>query len=208
MAEERGTTTQRVRNRWGEGDRLRGEILEGASRLLSELGASDALTIRGVARAVGITAPSIYRHFADRDALVQGLLEHEFGRLREMMRAADENTDPQDVVGRVRAQLRAYFDFAIANPGHYRLMLGSGPHRSKPGEHTGPIAEVVDSLTTAFARCEQAGYRFRLDSAYRAASVVFVSIHGRVALLHSNYSEDHARGFGAFIDELISLVLA
>ncbi|MEK8169157.1 hypothetical protein NKH77_03075 [Streptomyces sp. M19] len=48
------------------------------------------------------------------------------------MREADERCDPEDVVGRVRAQVHAYCRFAVDSPGHYRLILNSGRHRA-PG---------------------------------------------------------------------------
>ena len=59
----------RRRNRRGEGDRLREEIITAASQMIGEAGDDSALTLRGVARRVGIAAPSIYRHFTDVDEL-------------------------------------------------------------------------------------------------------------------------------------------
>jgi AcrR family transcriptional regulator len=201
------TAPQRTRNRWGEGDRLRVEILDAASRLLSELGGEDGLTIRGVARAVGIAPASIYQHFSDRAALVQGLLDHEYGRLMTLMREADEALDPADVVGRVRAEIYAYCDFARDNPGHYRLMLSNGTTRRSPDERPeGPLRDVVDMLREAFGRCERAGHELRVPSD-RVAVVVFVSVHGRVALLHSR---DHQsdESLHPFVDDLFALVFA
>ncbi|HVV12195.1 TetR/AcrR family transcriptional regulator [Amycolatopsis sp.] len=194
----------RTRNRWGEGERLRGEILDAASRLLSGLGGEDGLTIRGVAREAGIAPASIYQHFTDRTALVRGLLEHEFGRLSTAMREADADTDPADVVGRVHAQLHAYCAFAIENPGHYRLILNNATGKTPAGPR-GPLTEVIAMLTAAFTRCLEAGHRLRVPSE-RAAILVFVGTHGRVALLHSNPSERSARSIHPFVDELLSLV--
>ncbi|MDN3354688.1 TetR/AcrR family transcriptional regulator [Actinomadura sp. DC4] len=205
MTDETGLTAQRVRNPWGQGDRLRTEILDAAVRLLSKLDGEEALTIRGLARAVGIAPASIYQHFADKAALVRGVVEYDYARLSAVMREADESvTDP---VGRVRAQMHAYCRFAIANPGHYRLMLGNrriaGPGGGRP---QGPLRSIVDSVVAAFERCERAGQRLRLP-ADRAAVMVFVGTHGRVALYHSNPQDDSADRILPFVDELISLVL-
>jgi AcrR family transcriptional regulator len=201
------TATQRTRNRWGEGDRLRVEILGAASRLLSELGGEDGLTIRGVARAVGIAPASIYQHFSDRAALVQGLLDHEYGRLTTLMREADEAVAAGDVVRRAHAQIDAYCDFALGNPGHYRLMLSNGATRSAPDARAeGPLVDVIDMLRVAFARCEEVGHKLRVPSD-RAAVLVFFGVHGLVALLHSGSTgqrpEEHLR---PFVDELFALV--
>lgn len=187
----------RVRNRWGEGDRLRGEILAAASKLLSELDGEDGLTIRGVARAAGIAPASIYQHFSDRASLVRGLLDHEFARLRESMRAAGADGD---VVGRVRAQIRAYCEFALENPGHYRLMMANGAARPD-----GPLLDIIDQLAAGFARCASSGYTLRV-SPERAAAVVFVGAHGRVALFHTVLDRRGPELIEPFMDELVSLV--
>jgi AcrR family transcriptional regulator len=205
VTDESGLAAQRVRNPWGQGERLRTEILDAAVRLFSELDGEEALTIRGVARAVGIAPASIYQHFADKAALVRGVVEYDYERLSAVMREADEGGT--DAVGRVRAQMHAYCRFAIANPGHYRLMLGNrrvaGPGGGRP---QGPLRSVVDAVIAAFARCEQAGRTLRLP-ADRAAVMVFVGTHGRVALYHSNPDADDPDRILQFVDELISLVL-
>lgn len=206
MPDDETIIEQRVRNRWGEGDRLRVEILEGAGRLLSELGGEDGLTIRGVARAVGIAPASIYQHFADRAALIDGLVDHEFGLLVKAMTAADESLDPADVMGRVRAQVHAHRDFADAKPGHYRLLFGKATRRAISGERPvkGPLFEVFTSLIAAFDRCEESGFTLRIASR-RAAALVFVSVYGRAALLDGvrvgRLDED-------FLDDLVSLIFA
>jgi AcrR family transcriptional regulator len=196
----------RTRNRWGEGERLRGEILAAAGRLLAELGGEDGLTIRGVARAVGIAPASIYQHFSDRAELVRGLLDHEYTRLRDSMCAAEESLGETDVVGRVRAQIHAYCTFAMENPGHYRLMLANGASRPDPGARAeGPLLDVIDRLAAGFERCVEAGHLLRVTPG-RAAAVVFVGAHGRVALFHSVLNRTGAELVEPFVDELISLV--
>ncbi|WP_020662231.1 TetR/AcrR family transcriptional regulator [Amycolatopsis benzoatilytica] len=196
----------RTRNRWGEGERLRGEILAAASRLLSELDGEDALTIRGVARAVGIAPASIYQHFSDRAALVSGLTQHEFGRLRTAMETAASEVPDGDAVGRVRALLHAYCRFAMANPGHYRLMTANGASRSAPDVRPrGPMVDVVDLITAAFSQCAEAGFALRVP-AERAGVIAFVGMHGRVALFHSQARRQSVELVVSFADELLELV--
>jgi AcrR family transcriptional regulator len=200
---------RRARNPRGQGERLRTEILAAAERLFSELGGEEALTMRGVARAAGIAPASIYQHFADKTALVRGVIEHDYGRLSAAMRQADESVTADDVVGRVKAQMHAYCTFAIDNPGHYRLMLS---HRRTPGQEPGPrpggpLLPIIDAVTAAFERCERAGERLRMPSD-RAAVMVFVGTHGRVALYHAEPAGGATDRVVAFVDELISLVFA
>jgi AcrR family transcriptional regulator len=199
---------QRTRNRWGHGERLRLEILDAACQLVAELGCEDALTIRGVARAVGIAPASIYQHFEDKAALVRGTIEHDYVRLSAAMRAADENTAAEDVVERVRAQLHAYCQFAIDNPGHYRLLLtGRYPTAPEEGQRrSSPLARIVELGEAAFERCERAGVRLRV-SPHRAAVMVFVAAHGRVALYHADPAAKSSDDVASFVDELISVLL-
>jgi AcrR family transcriptional regulator len=193
-------TSQRVRNPWGQGERLRLEILEAAARLLSELGGEEGLTIRGVARAAGIAPASIYQHFADKAALVKGLIEYDYQQLTAAMAAAEEQCPADAALDRVRAQMKAYCRFALDSPGHYRLMVNN-----RPTTRTGPLVDVVKGMIAAFERCEQAGVRLRVPPR-RAAVVVFVATHGRVALWHASEDPAQENLVLEFVDELISLV--
>jgi AcrR family transcriptional regulator len=208
MPDEIKAAAQRTRNPWGQGERLRTEILDAAGQLLSELGGEEALTIRGVARAAGIAPASIYQHFTDKAALVRGVIEHDYTRLSAAMRDADAAVPVGDTVGRVRAQMRAYCRFAIDNPGHYRLMLNRRrPTRPEAGQSArGELGAIIDAVAAAFDRCERAGQRLRVPSE-RAAVMVFVGAHGRVALYHSDPGAGGADSVLPFVDELISVVL-
>src|SRR5882757_7106539 len=86
-ARKTASTAPRGRNPRGQGERLRAEIVDAALRLLDELADDQALSLRAVAREVGIAATSVYIHFADRDALVLAALEHCYA---ELSRAADD----------------------------------------------------------------------------------------------------------------------
>src|SRR3954469_6780992 len=69
------TPPARGRNPRGQGERLREDIVSAALRMLDDLADDQALSLRAVAREVGIAATSVYIHFADRDALVLAALE-------------------------------------------------------------------------------------------------------------------------------------
>ncbi|MFD9698218.1 TetR family transcriptional regulator [Lentzea sp. NPDC059081] len=76
----RGESPRRRPNRKGEGGLLRAEIERAAMELLDELGSPEALTLRGVARAAGITGPAIYPHFAGLPELHARLRDRGDGR--------------------------------------------------------------------------------------------------------------------------------
>ncbi|MGW7001621.1 TetR/AcrR family transcriptional regulator [Streptomyces sp. NPDC054933] len=196
-----GATRRRVRNPWGHGERLRTEILEGASRLLGDLGTEDGFTLRGVAREVGIAPASIYGHFRDRSELIEAVLNHEYDRLIDLMSHAQSTVDASDPLGRLRAQLHAFCRYSMANPGHYRVMFGV---RFDEGGRA-PLWRVIRQLTAALTACELAGARLRLP-AERAAVTLLVGAHGTVALSQVRPGKDAEALVLDLVDELLSLV--
>lgn len=113
----------RQRNRRGQGDRLRGEILDAAHDVLVASERESAVTIRAVARQAGIAPQSCYLHFSTRDELLWALYEREFGRLRAVLEAVVTAGDaPRE---RLRACAHAYCAFAEDEPGAYGLLFQS-----------------------------------------------------------------------------------
>ncbi|GAA2843657.1 TetR/AcrR family transcriptional regulator [Crossiella cryophila] len=112
----------RARNRRGEGARLREEIVTAAVALLDETGDESAVTLRAVARQVGIAAPSIYRHFPDQPSIMLAVVQQAFDELEQLLRVArDAAEEPR---GRLFAVCLTYLGFAQLHPGRYRTMFG------------------------------------------------------------------------------------
>ncbi|PYE19094.1 TetR family transcriptional regulator [Williamsia limnetica] len=115
-------TVDRLRRRRsprGSGEQLRTEILEAATELLLSSGDESAVSIRAVANRVGVTPPSIYIHFADKDALIGEVVAHYFTRLDEVMRQAGAEHD--NTWEAAHAQGMAYVRFAVENAELYRV---------------------------------------------------------------------------------------
>ena len=105
----------------GSGDQLREEILDATTDLLLETGHAKSVSIRSVAQRVGVTSPSIYLHFADKDALLDAVCARYFERLDEVMQ---ECADHQPTtIERLRAQGLAYVRFAMQTPELYRIAI-------------------------------------------------------------------------------------
>lgn len=113
-------STPRLRYRRGEGALLRDDILEVASALFVELG-EEKLTMRVVAAAAGVSPPSVYLHFADKDELVLAVCKGLFAELDSILEAAVAGID--DPVEALRARLRAYVAFGVEHPEHYRVLF-------------------------------------------------------------------------------------
>ena len=88
-------TARHVRNPRGAGDRLRTDLIEAAGRLLREGATHDTLSLRAVARAVGIAATSVYLHFPDKFSLLLAVYQERFDELgRDLADAIGQETTP------------------------------------------------------------------------------------------------------------------
>ncbi len=112
---------KRARARRGTGELLRREIVEATRDLLAEAGDVDAVSIRAVAGRVGVTPPSIYLHFADKDALLDAVVTDVFAELDAVIVAAAEQATGKSPFAVLLAQGVAYVRFALEHREHYRV---------------------------------------------------------------------------------------
>jgi AcrR family transcriptional regulator len=117
---------RRSRNRRGEGTRLREEILTAAEELLLTTGDSDAVSMRLVAEAVGVTPPAIYQHFPDKTTLIWEVSARYFAALDHSIDKAVVGVS--DPIEELEVRGRAYVDFGRDNPEPYRVMFMMHPH--------------------------------------------------------------------------------
>jgi AcrR family transcriptional regulator len=185
------TTARRTRNRKGQGARLREEILEAASAQLAEVGDGDALTIRGVAAACGVTPPAVYQHFPDKAALLREVLEREFAGFEQRLHAAEASATDPCVALRRRCQ--EYLRFGAEQPGSYRVLFSArqlGPRGLElQPEQAHPGAAVLDDLLRAVERC-LVGRGRSTDETYVVALQLWTALHGMVDLRNSKPEMD------------------
>ena len=117
--------SRRTRARRGEGEKLREQILEASARLLLETGDEDAVSIRAVAEAVGVTPPSIYLHFEDKNELIFAICDRYFDELDRVTTEAGNGST--DLVDSLRLRGRAYVRFGLDNPEPYRVLFMRKP---------------------------------------------------------------------------------
>jgi AcrR family transcriptional regulator len=170
--------TARQRNPRGQGERLRDDIIEAASRLMADP-AAPPLTLRGVAREAGVAATSVYLHFADIESLVLAVADRRFGELIRLQDDARESgTDPCE---QVRAGCLAYCEFGLAHQGHYLVMFTNPlplPDEMTPEEFPG--RKAFQLLTDAVATC--IGSDPEDPEAFRTAQLIWQQLHGIVSL--------------------------
>lgn len=134
MLDDVPTARERVRAE------LTAEITDAARRQLAEVGAA-ALSLRAVAREVGLVSSAVYRYFPSRDDLLTRLIIDGYDALGATAEAADLPDD--DPRARWLAVCRAVRAWALAHPHEYALLYGSPvPGYSAP-QDTVPAATRV-----------------------------------------------------------------
>lgn len=118
---------------------LQTAIKETAWKQIAESGAP-TLSLRAIARELGITAPAIYNYFPRRDDLVTALIIDAYLSFGDSQLAARDAVPTDDLVGRLRAIGMAYRDWALTYPQRYLLIFGT----PIPG-YEGPLEKVLPS---------------------------------------------------------------
>jgi AcrR family transcriptional regulator len=167
--------TRRRRAQRGSGEQLRGEIIAVTKQLLDEGRSSDDITIRAVADAAGVTPPSIYLHFADKQQLLDAVVADVFSELdNAMVKAAADELTP---LGRLRAYGLAYVRFAVAHPEHYRLAM-----LDPCSEAELVVSSGFDHLQQTVTECFDAGI-FTRGTPLDVAFDCWAAAHGVASLL-------------------------
>ncbi|UFS96115.1 TetR/AcrR family transcriptional regulator [Nocardia huaxiensis] len=131
------TPTRRERRR----TETTAEIKEVALRLMAESGPG-AITLRAIAREMGMTANAVYSYFATRDELVTALIGDVYGELADRVLAARDAVPAADVAGRIMAWSCAFREWSLANPAGFRLIYGDPvPGYQAPEGGAAPDAE-------------------------------------------------------------------
>lgn len=165
----------------GSGEQLRDEILDATTDLLLETGHEKLVSIRSVAKRVGVTPPSIYLHFADKNTLLDAVCARYFERLDEVMQQMAR--DHASTVDRLWAQGMAYVRFALQTPELYRIATMGD---SRPGS---PVDLTLNS--SAFVHLRDSVQALMDEGIYPVGDATVMGLelltvaHGIAALLIS-----------------------
>jgi AcrR family transcriptional regulator len=168
---------RRQRARRGQGERLRTEIIDAASRMLAATGQVGELSLRAVAREVGVAATSIYLHFRSLDELILAVkirYFEEFGAA--LQRAADEAGEAP--LARVRARGHAYARYGLAHRGKYFVMFSS----EMVPAHLLPKATYLGFEVFDAVRQEIAAVTGSEEDSHLRGVHVWTALHGSVTL--------------------------
>lgn len=150
----------------GKRARRRAEIEQAipvlARRQLAEVGAA-SLSVRQIARELGMTSSAIYRYVADRDELLTRLIVESYGQLNDAAQTAHDAAGPEPRP-RVRAIVEAVRAWALDHPHDWALLYGSpvpdyhAPSDRTTGPGTAVSALMLRALSDAYAAGETVAF--------------------------------------------------
>jgi AcrR family transcriptional regulator len=150
---ESASRTVRARAR----EALTREIKEAARRQLAEAGAA-GLSLRAVARELGLASSAIYRYFASRDQLLTALIIDAFDAIGAAAGTADATCKHDDFRGRWMAVTHAVRAWALAHRHEYALVYGTPvPGYRAPTDTVAPAARITIALLSILRDASAAG---------------------------------------------------
>jgi AcrR family transcriptional regulator len=166
------TGTRRARERASTRER----IIEAALHVLESEGAS-ALTIRRIATDVEYSAPVVYQHFANKEALVLELVAHGH---RLMMAELEQAAAEPDIDRRMMQLASEYVRFAGEHPYLYQVMNGSDVDAQDRRRAAAAAIGVLEELLTAWSDA----YDVVLADVEEACDIVWGTLYGIASLGH------------------------
>ena len=160
---------------------LRDALVKAGMGLLEQR-TSQQLSLREVARTVGVSATAVYRHFPDKEALMRAMAGRGFVMLGEMQAGAAAGLDQPDAF--IAAGV-AYVRFALRNPAVFRVMFSCPPPRDlfseAPDEQAAPLQILRGNVAALVAPGEE---QIAVHEARKIASIsAWALVHGLATLL-------------------------
>lgn len=176
---------------------LRTAFLDAAERGLREHGA-DQISLRDLAREVGVSHAAPRRHFTDRQGLLDALAETGFVRLGDSLRSALAASEA-DFPSRVRSSVTAFTTFVTENSSLYELM-NSSKHRSGANEIVNAAEVAYRPVGTLIEEGQRLGL-LEAGNPERIGIVLFATAQGIATLVNGGMlSAD-------LLDELIEMAV-
>ena len=178
------------------------ELVVATARAQLERSDAPQLSLRAVARELGVTAPALYAYVEDKGELVAAVASEHFERLVDRFESITE-TDPLD---RVRAVSRAYVDHALESPALFRLMFRYPPSPTSGVDAFPPATRAFEVAAATTADAVAQGI-FQVDDVNLACLTMWAAMHGvaEVLLMGFGFDDDSAE---QFISNTIDTVLA
>lgn len=170
---------------------LRDALLDQALAGLRKHGAQD-LSLRDLARAIGVSQAAPYRHFRDKESLLAQLATQGYRELARAMRAALEQTSAAGASG-LQAAGVSYVQFAVSHPEQYRLMFGS--YRIEKLRHAELLTAANDAYSVLLETIREGvnSGELRNEPVEALAAAAWSIVHGLASLIIDKRLDAKAR---------------
>jgi AcrR family transcriptional regulator len=161
---------------------LRAELLSTAIEQLQDHGVDD-LSLRALAREIGVSQTAPYRHFSDKSELLAAMATHGYRNLLDALRAAAATTGdcPQE---QLLAFAETYVDYAAQNPQLFKLMFGPAVQPTgKYPELRKASRDTLQLVQDIMQHGVQSGAFRQVDDIAYMANAAWSSIYGLSTLL-------------------------
>lgn len=168
-----------------DGEHTRVRILGEARDLYLETGLVH-FSLREVARRVGVSAPAVYRHYDNKEALLRAVCTEGFRVFSDYLLAALGAKSPRERLARAAEQ---YLRFGLEHPHDYRFIFMSSPvdvRAIASGPRTPALAPTFQFLVDRVRECMQAHVLRRSDPE-EIATQIWAHVHGLVSLRVSGH---------------------
>jgi AcrR family transcriptional regulator len=190
MTTARAVRRRKPAHRYHHGD-LRRALVEEALRMIRSEGVG-AMTLRAIGARLGVSRTALYRHFADKQALLAEVGREGFRMLRLTTAEAWE-THGGGFAG-LEAMQEAYVRFAVTHPAHYRVIFGGVITPSSSDAELGAEgAGAFNVLVQALVSLQEQGLITR-DDPVTMARFVWARVHGTALLAIDGYLADDPEG--------------
>jgi AcrR family transcriptional regulator len=152
--------------------------LKTAVRLIAQTGDAEGLSIRTLSAEVGVTPPSIYRHFTDKATILRAVVEEQFADFTQRLDQAGQRS--RSPFASLRRRCQAYLHFAQEEPGRYRVLFSAaslGPANLGLTDQPHPGATSFYALVSSVQRCIEAGAKPGGDAQF-VAIMLWSTLHG------------------------------
>lgn len=188
---------------------LRNALIQGALKLMEKEG--ESFSLRDLTKRVGVSAPALYSHFADKEALLVAVAICGFDQLKdELQEAIGKVSEPEQ---QFTAMGQAYVKFGMDNPALYKLMFSGEElpaQRFKFPELQDAGNRAFQALTGMLEGMQKSGF-MRPGHVELDAFTIWAHVHGLASLIITGRVEcmgDHVEKMPVLpMDELVNLSL-
>lgn len=177
---------------------LRAALIRVALDMLERDGAA-GLSLRAVAKAVGVSEAAPYHHFADKEALERALAAEGFGRLTDRMTEAKMASGPGEDLRHLAA---AYVGFALDARGLFRLMSRLPLDRAQ-GDGLAALSEATLAPLAAAVARRMLPWGADADVVGFAALTLWTQLHGLAEILLSRAADQDPARYGPRLARLM-----